>query len=145
MSAVETLRGRIKERIEKEQGVRCRSALLLKACVSAQTVPDGERAGRRRLHHLQALRAHGIAVASEAGLVVAYVKDADRKGMLQSRVTSSTSPSARGRQAPDGRPVGWHIHNHQRGVFGSLVSTPIINYPMWRSLGCTRRRIGRLS
>ena len=37
----------------------------------------------------------GIAVASDAGLVVPNIKDADRKGMIEIARDIATSPSAR--------------------------------------------------
>jgi 2-oxoglutarate dehydrogenase E2 component (dihydrolipoamide succinyltransferase) len=84
MSVVETLRARIKERIEKEHGVRLSFMpfFVKAACAALKQFPmvnaqiDGDTIIYKHYVNM------GIAVASEAGLVVPNVKDADRKGML---------------------------------------------------------------
>jgi 2-oxoglutarate dehydrogenase E2 component (dihydrolipoamide succinyltransferase) len=78
----------------------------------------------------------GIAVASEQGLVVPNVKDADRKGTIElSREISEVAKRARdGKLAMDDLTGGTFTITNG-GVFGSLVSTPIINYPQVGILG----------
>ena len=138
MSAVETLRGRIKERIEKEQGVRlsfmpffvkaCCQALKQFPMVNAQV--DGDHIIYKHYVHM------GIAVASEAGLVVPNVKDADRKGMLQvARDIVDIAKRARDGKLTMDDLSGGTFTITNGGVFGSLVSTPIINYPQVAILG----------
>ncbi len=138
MSAVETLRGRIKERIEKEQGVRlsfmpffvkaCCQALKQFPMVNAQI--DGEHIIYKHYVHM------GIAVASDAGLVVPNVKDADRKGMLQiARDIVDIAKRARDGKLTMDDLSGGTFTITNGGVFGSLVSTPIINYPQVAILG----------
>lgn len=138
MSAVETLRGRIKERIEKEQGVRlsfmpffvkaCCQALKQFPMVNAQV--DGEYIIYKHYVHM------GIAVASDAGLVVPNVKDADRKGMLQiARDIVDIAKRARDGKLTMDDLSGGTFTITNGGVFGSLVSTPIINYPQVAILG----------
>jgi len=84
-------------------------------------------------HHFVNL---GIAVASDAGLVVPNVKDADRKGIIQiARDIVDLAKKAR-----DGRLVmddltGGTFTITNGGVFGSLLSTPIINFPQVGILG----------
>ena len=78
----------------------------------------------------------GIAVASEAGLVVPNVKDAHAKGMLDvARDIGAIAARAReGKLAMDDLTGGTFTITNG-GVFGSLVSTPIINYPQVAILG----------
>lgn len=138
MSAVENLRGRIKERIEKEHGVRlsfmpffvkaCCQALKQFPVVNAQI--DGDSIIYKHYVHM------GIAVASDAGLVVPNVKDADRKGMLQiGREISEIAKRARDGKLTMDDLTGGTFTITNGGVFGSLVSTPIINYPQVAILG----------
>ena len=138
MSAVETLRGRIKERIEKEHGVRlsfmpffvkaCCQALKQFSVVNAQI--DGDSSIYKHYVHM------GIAVASDAGLVVPNVKDADRKGMIQiGREIAEIAKRARDGKLTMDDLTGGTFTISNGGVFGSLVSTPIINYPQVAILG----------
>ncbi|MGH7693450.1 MAG: dihydrolipoyllysine-residue succinyltransferase, partial [Gemmatimonadaceae bacterium] len=138
MSAVETLRGRIKERIEKEHGVRlsfmpffvkaCCQALKQFPVVNAQI--DGDSIIYKHYVHM------GIAVASDAGLVVPNVKDADRKGMIQiGREIAEIAKRARDGKLTMDDLTGGTFTISNGGVFGSLVSTPIINYPQVAILG----------
>jgi 2-oxoglutarate dehydrogenase E2 component (dihydrolipoamide succinyltransferase) len=78
----------------------------------------------------------GIAVASDQGLVVPVIKDADTKGMLQiSRDIVDVAKRARdGKLAMDDLTGGTFTITNG-GVFGSLVSTPILNYPQVGILG----------
>jgi 2-oxoglutarate dehydrogenase E2 component (dihydrolipoamide succinyltransferase) len=138
MSAVEALRGRIKERIEKEHGVRlsfmpffvkaCCQALKQFPVVNAQI--DGDSIIYKHYVHM------GIAVASDAGLVVPNVKDADRKGMIQiGREIAEIAKRARDGKLTMDDLTGGTFTISNGGVFGSLVSTPIINYPQVAILG----------
>lgn len=138
MSVVESLRSRVKERIEKEQGVRLSFMpfFVRVACLALKQFPmvnariDGDHIV---YHHFVNL---GIAVASDAGLVVPNVKDADRKGIIQiARDIVDLAKKAR-----DGRLVmddltGGTFTITNGGVFGSLLSTPIINFPQVGILG----------
>ena len=74
--------------------------------------------------------------ASDAGLVVPNVKDADKKGMLEiSRDIAGLAKKAReGKLAMDDL-TGGSFTITNGGVFGSLLSTPIINYPQVGILG----------
>jgi 2-oxoglutarate dehydrogenase E2 component (dihydrolipoamide succinyltransferase) len=78
----------------------------------------------------------GIAVASDAGLVVPNIKDADQKGLIQ--IAKDIVDVAK--KARDGKLVmddltGGTFTITNGGVFGSLVSTPIINFPQVAILG----------
>jgi 2-oxoglutarate dehydrogenase E2 component (dihydrolipoamide succinyltransferase) len=78
----------------------------------------------------------GIAVASDAGLVVPNIKDADKKGMLQiSRDIVDVAKRARDGKLTMEDLMGGTFTITNGGVFGSLVSTPILNYPQVGILG----------
>ena len=138
MSAVTALRARLKEKVEKEHAVKlsfmpffvkaATHALKAYPLVNAQI--DGDSIVYKHYVNM------GIAVASEAGLVVPNVKDADAKGMLDiSRDIAALANKARtGKLAMDDLTGGTFTITNG-GVFGSLISTPIINYPQVAILG----------
>ena len=78
----------------------------------------------------------GIAVASDAGLVVPNIKDADRKGIveLSGDIVAIAKKARDGKLAMDDLTGGTFTITNG-GVFGSLVSTPILNYPQVGILG----------
>jgi len=138
MSSVEALRGRIKERIEKEQGVRLSVMpfFVKAACLALKTYPvvnsqiDGDSVVYKHYVNL------GIAVASDAGLVVPNIKDADRKGLLDiARDIAAVAKKARDGKLAMEDLTGGTFTITNGGVFGSLVSTPILNYPQVGILG----------
>jgi 2-oxoglutarate dehydrogenase E2 component (dihydrolipoamide succinyltransferase) len=138
MSAVSALRERLKEKVEKEHGVKLSfmpffvkaACMALKAYPVANAQIDGDSIIYKHYVNM------GIAVASDAGLVVPNVKDADRKGMLDiSRDIAALAKKARdGKLAMDDLTGGTFTITNG-GVFGSLLSTPIINYPQVGILG----------
>ena len=129
MAAVEALRARVKERIEKEHGVKLSIMpfFVKAACMALKSYPvvnsqiDGDSIVYKHYVNM------GIAVASDAGLVVPNIKDADRKPLLE----IAQDIAAIAKKARDGKltmeDLTFTITNG--GVFGSLVSTPILNYP----------------
>jgi 2-oxoglutarate dehydrogenase E2 component (dihydrolipoamide succinyltransferase) len=138
MSAVEALRGRIKERVEKEHGVRLSvmpffvkaTCMALKAYPVVNAQIDGDSIVYKHYVNM------GIAVASEAGLVVPSIKDADQKGMLDlARDISAVAKKARDGTLTMEDLTGGTFTITNGGVFGSLVSTPILNYPQVGILG----------
>jgi 2-oxoglutarate dehydrogenase E2 component (dihydrolipoamide succinyltransferase) len=138
MSAVIAVRERMKEKVEKEHGVKLSfmpffvkaTTMALKAYPIVNAQIDGDSIVYKHYVNM------GIAVASEAGLVVPNVKDADRKGMIAvSRDIAALAKKARdGKLAMDDLTGGTFTITNG-GVFGSLVSTPIINYPQVGILG----------
>jgi 2-oxoglutarate dehydrogenase E2 component (dihydrolipoamide succinyltransferase) len=138
MSVVERLRGRIKERIEKEQGVRLSimpffvkaTCMALKAYPVVNSQIDGDSIIYKHYVNM------GIAVASEAGLVVPNIKDADRKGLLDiAREIAEIAKRARDGKLTMEDLAGGTFTITNGGVFGSLVSTPILNFPQVGILG----------
>jgi len=138
MSAVNTLRERMKERVEKEQGVKLTLMpfFVKAACMALETYPvinaqvDGDTIIYKHYVNM------GIAVASDAGLVVPNIKDAHRKGMIEiSRDIATVAKRARDGKLNMDDLTGGSFTITNGGVFGSLVSTPIINYPQVGILG----------
>ena len=138
MSAVSALRERMKEKIEKEYGVKLSfmpffvkaATMALKSFPIVNAQIEGDSIVYKHYVNM------GIAVASEAGLVVPNVKDADRKGMLEvTRDIGALAKKAREGKLGMDDLTGGTFTITNGGVFGSLVSTPIINYPQVAILG----------
>lgn len=138
MTAITAFRERMKERVEKEQGVKLSfmpffakaACLALKAYPLVNAQIDGDTIVYKHYVNM------GIAVASDAGLVVPNVKDADSKSVVE----IGKDIGAIAKRARDGKLsmddlTGGTFTITNGGVFGSLVSTPIINYPQSGILG----------
>ena len=138
MTAVEALRGRIKDKIEKEHGVRLSFMpfFVKAACMALKQHPvvnakvDGDHI---QYHHYVNM---GIAVAADAGLVVPNLKDADRMSILDiARAIVAVAKKARDGKLTMDDLTGGTFTITNGGVFGSLISTPIINFPQVGILG----------
>src|SRR6185295_5406148 len=138
MTAVSALRDKFKEKVEKEHGVKLTfMPFFVRAAVQAlrqfptiNAMVDGDSIVYRHYVNM------GIAVASDAGLVVPNIKDADSKGMIEvSRAIGEVAKRARDGKLTMDDLTGGTFTITNGGVFGSLVSTPIINYPQVGILG----------
>ena len=138
MSAVSAVRDRLRERIEKEHGVKLTympffakaASMALKAYPAVNAQIDGDSVVYKHYVNL------GIAVAADNGLVVPVVKDADRMSMLDfSRALTAVAKRARDGALTMDDLTGGSFTITNGGVFGSLVSTPILNYPQVAILG----------
>jgi 2-oxoglutarate dehydrogenase E2 component (dihydrolipoamide succinyltransferase) len=138
MSAINSLRDRMREKIEKEHGVKLTFMpfFVKAACMALDTFPvinaqvDGESIVYRHYVNM------GIAVASEKGLVVPSIKDAHTKGIIQvGKEISEVAKRARDSKLTMEDLTGGTFTITNGGVFGSLVSTPILNYPQSGILG----------
>ena len=138
MSAVSALRERMKEKVEKEYGVKLSfmpffvkaTSMALKSFPVVNAQIDGDSIVYKNYVNM------GIAVASDAGLVVPNIKDADRKGMIEvSREISALAKKARDGKLTMDDLTGGTFTITNGGVFGSLISTPIINFPQVGILG----------
>jgi 2-oxoglutarate dehydrogenase E2 component (dihydrolipoamide succinyltransferase) len=138
MTEVMSLRSRYKELFEKKHGAKLGfMGFFVKACVTAlQEIPavnaeiDGQDIVYKNYYHL------GIAVGSEKGLVVPVVRDCDKLSIAQIEKTISDL----GRRARDGQlkieeMQGGTFTITNGGVYGSLMSTPILNAPQSGILG----------
>jgi 2-oxoglutarate dehydrogenase E2 component (dihydrolipoamide succinyltransferase) len=141
MSAVMTLRERRKESFKKEFGVGLgiasffvKSAIAaLRAFSALNAEIQGDEIVYKRYYDI------GVAVGAEGGLVVPVIRDADRLSFAQieqairdfaTRATEGTLT------LEDLRGGTFTITNG--GVFGSLLSTPILNPPQVGILGLHR-------
>jgi 2-oxoglutarate dehydrogenase E2 component (dihydrolipoamide succinyltransferase) len=138
MTAVSAVRERLKERVEKEHGVKLSFMPFFTkaACLALKQYPvvnaqiDGDAIVYKHYVNM------GIAVASDAGLVVPNIKDADQKGMIEiSRDIIAIAKRARDGKLTMDDLTGGTFTITNGGVFGSLVSTPIINFPQSGILG----------
>ncbi|MEO5588445.1 MAG: 2-oxo acid dehydrogenase subunit E2, partial [Gemmatimonadaceae bacterium] len=132
MTAVNALRERMKEKVMEEHNVKLTFMpfFIKAACMALDGFPlvnaqiDDDTIVYRHYVNM------GIAVASDAGLVVPNIKDAQRKGILElTRDMTSVAKRARDGKLTMDDLTGGTFTITNGGVFGSLVSTPIINYP----------------
>ncbi len=138
MTVVNALREKYKERVEKEYGVKLTFMpfFIKAACAALRQFPmvnaqiDGDSIIYKHYVNM------GIAVASDQGLIVPNIKDADRKGMIElSSDIAAVAKRARDSKLTMDDLTGGTFTITNGGVFGSLVSTPIINYPQVGILG----------
>ena len=138
MSSLNALREKYKEKVEKEHGVKLTFMpfFVRAACQALKQFPtvnsqvDGDTIVYKHYVNM------GIAVASEQGLVVPNIKDADRKGTIDlSREIAEVAKRARDGKLTMDDLTGGTFTITNGGVFGSLISTPIINYPQVGILG----------
>jgi 2-oxoglutarate dehydrogenase E2 component (dihydrolipoamide succinyltransferase) len=138
MSAVMHLRGQYKDLFEKKHGVKLGfMGFFVKACVQAlKEIPavnaeiDGNDLIYKNYYHV------GIAVGTEKGLVVPVVRDCDLKSLAQIEKEIADF----GRRAREGllkieEMQGGTFTITNGGVYGSLMSTPILNAPQSGILG----------
>ena len=138
MSAVMALRQRYRDGFEKKHGVRLGfMSFFVKAAINAlQAFPavnaeiDGDEIVYK--HHYDI----GVAVGTPSGLVVPVIRDADRLGFAEIEKTIGEL----GARARDGRLamedlMGGTFTISNGGVYGSLMSSPILNPPQVGILG----------
>ena len=138
MSTLIELRKRYKEPFEKRHGVKLGfMGFFVKACCEAlEEIPavnaeiDGTDIIYQRFCHI------GVAVGTDKGLVVPVVRDADRMSLAEIERTIAEL----GRKARDGALdikdlQGGTFTISNGGVYGSLMSTPILNAPQSGILG----------
>ena len=138
MHQVMNLRTQYKETFEKRHGVKLGfMGFFVKAVVQAlKEIPsinadiDGEDILYRNYYHI------GVAVGLDKGLVVPVVRDADRLSLAEIEKAIATL----GAKARDGSlkiedMQGGTFTISNGGVYGSLMSTPILNAPQSGILG----------
>ncbi|PLW76398.1 2-oxoglutarate dehydrogenase complex dihydrolipoyllysine-residue succinyltransferase [Cohaesibacter celericrescens] len=141
MSAVMNLRKEYKDLFEKKHGVRLGfMGFFAKAvCQALKEIPavnaeiDGTDLVYKNFVHL------GVAVGSPRGLVVPVVRDADQMSIAE----IEKSIGEFGRRARDGQLTiaemqGGTFTVSNGGVYGSMMSTPILNAPQSGILGMHR-------
>jgi 2-oxoglutarate dehydrogenase E2 component (dihydrolipoamide succinyltransferase) len=138
MAPVMELRNRYKERFEKEHGVKLGfMSFFVKAAVAALRkfpVVNASIDGNDIVYH--GYFDVGIAVGSERGLVVPILRNADQMSIADIEKAIADF----GKRAKDGKITleeltGGTFSISNGGVFGSMLSTPIINPPQSAILG----------
>jgi 2-oxoglutarate dehydrogenase E2 component (dihydrolipoamide succinyltransferase) len=138
MSGVMALRAQHKDRFRKKHGVGLGfMSFFAKACVAAlEELPvvnaeiRGEDVVYKRFVHL------GIAVGTERGLVVPVVRHAERLSFADmEREIERLAGLAREGKLTVGDLSGGTFTISNGGVYGSLLSTPILNPPQSAILG----------
>ena len=138
MAPVMDLRNKYKDRFEKEHGVKLGfMSFFVKAAVHAlkkYPVLNASVDGNDIVYH--GYFDIGIAVGSPRGLVVPILRDADRLSLAQIEQKIAEF----GQKAKDGKLsleelAGGTFSISNGGVFGSMLSTPIINPPQSAILG----------
>ncbi|HZR60251.1 MAG TPA: 2-oxoglutarate dehydrogenase complex dihydrolipoyllysine-residue succinyltransferase [Xanthobacteraceae bacterium] len=138
MSAVMGLRAHYRDLFEKKHGTKLGfMGLFVRACVQAlKEIPavnaeiDGADIIYKNYYHI------GVAVGTERGLVVPVVRDCDTKSLAEIEKAIADF----GRRARDGalkieEMQGGTFTITNGGVYGSLLSTPILNAPQSGILG----------
>jgi len=138
MSAVMAMRNQYKDLFEKRHGVKLGfMSFFVKACIQAlKEIPavnaeiDGADVIYKNYYHI------GVAVGTEKGLVVPVVREADRMNLAEIEAKIAEF----GRRARDGKlsideMQGGTFTISNGGVYGSLMSTPILNAPQSGILG----------
>jgi 2-oxoglutarate dehydrogenase E2 component (dihydrolipoamide succinyltransferase) len=138
MQAILDLRARYKDRFEKEHGVKLGlMSFFVKAAVAALKkfpIVNASVDGNDILYH--DYYDIGIAVSSPRGLVVPVIRDADT--LSQAGIERKIADF--GKRAMDGKLTieeltGGTFSITNGGVFGSMLSTPILNPPQSAILG----------
>jgi len=138
MSAVMALRNQYKDVFEKTHGVKLGfMSFFVKACIFAlKAVPDvnAEIEGTDLIYknHYDI----GVAVGTERGLVVPVVRDADALSLagIEKAIGDLGKKARDGQLAMDDLQGGTFTISNG-GVYGSLMSTPILNAPQSGILG----------
>ena len=141
MSAVIAMRAQYKDLFEKRHGVKLGfMGFFVKACIQAlREIPavnaeiDGEDIVFKNYYHI------GVAVGTDRGLVVPVLREADRMSIaeIEGKIAEF------GKRAREGRlsiaeMQGGTFTISNGGVYGSMLSTPILNAPQAGILGMHR-------
>ena len=138
MSAVMTLRARYQDDFVKKNGIKLGfmsfftkavvNALIEVPCVNAQI--DGDTVIENHFYDI------GVAVSTEKGLMVPVIRDCDRLGMAQIEIAiGEAAKRARENKITLDDLEGGVFTITNGGIFGSMLSTPIINPPQSAILG----------
>ncbi|MGP5134456.1 MULTISPECIES: 2-oxoglutarate dehydrogenase complex dihydrolipoyllysine-residue succinyltransferase [Psychrobacter] len=138
MKPLMDMRAKYKEQFEKRHGVRLGfMSLFVKAATEAlKRFPavnaslDGDDIVYHGFYDI------GVAVSSDRGLVVPVLRDTDRMSMadVESRIRELGGLAQKGKLGLDDMTGGTFTISNG-GVFGSLMSTPILNPPQTAILG----------
>src|SRR5580692_6976729 len=138
LGAVQDLRARYKDKFEKQQGVKLGfMSFFVKATIEALKkfpVLNASVDGSDILYH--EFYDIGVAVSTDRGLMVPIVRDADLKSFadIEKEITAYATRARAGQIAIEDITGGTFTITNG-GVFGSLLSTPIVNAPQSAILG----------
>lgn len=138
MQPVIDLRNKYKDRFEKEHGVKLGfMSFFVKAAVAALKkfpIVNASVDGNDIVYH--GYFDIGIAVGSPRGLVVPILRDADQMSFaeIEKKIADFGKRAANGKLALE-ELTGGTFSISNGGVFGSMLSTPIINPPQSAILG----------
>ncbi len=136
--AVQELRARYKDRFEKQFGVKLGfSSFFVKAVIEAlkrfpviNAAVDGNDIVYREFYDI------GMAVSTDRGLVVPVLRNADQLTFAQiEKAVGEFAARARSGTLTMEELTGGSFSITNGGVFGSLMSTPIVNAPQSAILG----------
>jgi 2-oxoglutarate dehydrogenase E2 component (dihydrolipoamide succinyltransferase) len=141
MYAVMNMRKEYKDLFEKRHGVKLGfMGFFVKACIQAlKEIPavnaeiDGQDIVYKNYYHI------GVAVGTDKGLVVPVVREADRMSLaeIEQTITDFGKRAREGKLSIDEMQGGTFTISNG-GVYGSLMSTPILNAPQSGILGMHR-------
>jgi len=138
MSHIMTMRAQYKDVFEKKHGSKLGfMGFFTKACVQAlKDIPavnaeiDGSDLIYKNYYHM------GIAVGTDKGLVVPVVRDCDHKSIAEiEKAIADFGHRARDGQLKIDEMQGGTFTITNGGIYGSLMSTPILNAPQSGILG----------
>jgi len=138
MHPIKTLRGQFKDQFEKTHNVRLGfMSIFVKAATEAlKRFPDINASidGDEIVYH--GYCDVGIAVSSDRGLVVPVIRDAEHLSLagIEGQITEYATRAKEGKLGIDDLTGGTFTITNG-GVFGSLMSTPILNPPQSAILG----------
>ena len=138
MSAIQDLRAKYNERFEKKYGVRIgfmsvfvKAAIeALKAFPIANSRIDGTDVVAQHFYDI------GVAVSTEKGLMVPVIRDADQLGFaeIEKQIADVAKRAREGKVGMKDLEGGTFTITNG-GIFGSMLSTPILNPPQTAILG----------
>jgi 2-oxoglutarate dehydrogenase E2 component (dihydrolipoamide succinyltransferase) len=138
LQAVQELRARYKDKFEKNHGVKLGfSSFFVRACIEGlkrfpviNAAVDGNDIVYREFFDI------GMAVSTDRGLVVPVLRDADALNFAQiEKAVGDFAGRARAGSLTMEDLTGGTFSITNGGVFGSLLSTPIVNSPQSAILG----------
>lgn len=138
MSAIQDLRAKYNEKFEKKYGVKIGfMSVFVKAAVEAlKAFPvvnariDGNDIVQQHFYDV------GVAVSTEKGLMVPIIRDADQKSFADiEKGIADVAKRARDGKVGIQEMQGGTFTITNGGIFGSMLSTPILNPPQTAILG----------
>ena len=138
MKAVMDLRKKYKETFIEQHGIKLGiMSFFVKACVEAlrkQPIVNASVDGEDIIYH--GFQDIGIAVSTDRGLMVPVLKNAEQMSLAQieMQISEYASQARKGTISLDALQGGTFTITNG-GVFGSLISTPIVNPPQSAILG----------